>query len=686
MKWLKLRRDKAGFVERFALVTTTEYTGFDILGRVTAAKQTTDGNDYTTGYTYSLSGQLLEQTYPSGRVVKNTYDAGDGSLSQVQSKRSAETYRNFANGFITNPAGAVTAMRLGNGRWENTTFNSRLQPTMIGLGHGVNSQNLLKLEYSYGTTNNNGNVVEQKISVPGVAHPFVQTYSYDELNRITNAEETQNSVQTWEQSFTYDRYGNRNFDEANTTTLPKNCGTAPNFTVCAADKKVVNPSVNTANNRLSTSDDYTFDSVGNLIVDAEGRHFTYDAENRLLEIEDVTSQVVGQYYFDGDGRRVKKVVPGGDEATIFVYDASGNLIQEHSIIVQPTQNAKTQYLTNDHLGTPRINTDSTGQVVSRSDYMPYGEAVAGRSIYQGYAADDISQGFTGYQKDHESGLNFARARMYGTNWGRFTTTDPIIMESGRLADPHRINLYGYVRNNPLSAVDPDGEKIRILGSEEDRIKYEQDLNKRLSGTGLQIKVNKEGYIEVAGEISKKLKGGAKQVFDGIGSEKTATISLVAESGQIDFGTPYNSEGKTNTGQTIDMSDLAKLNEGKIPGLDSSNIVFHETIEAIGIQIKGMDFDTAHSYASNNDAPGLIILRSARAEEGGVVKLLTIDYQVSGSGVRFTAASSFSKFPSVKDYNGSAGASTKDRFKFRATYPLNIVATAPGKASDYAPKK
>ena len=162
----------------------TEYTAFDILGRVTGHKQTTDGNEYTTGYTYYLSGAVNEQTYPSGRVVKNTLDA-DGSLGLVQSKKtSSDFYRPYASNFLYNAAGAVTAMRLGNGRWENTEFNSRLQPTKIGLGSGVNSQSLLKLEYSYGTTANNGNVVEQKITVPGVAHPYIQAYTYDELNRL----------------------------------------------------------------------------------------------------------------------------------------------------------------------------------------------------------------------------------------------------------------------------------------------------------------------------------------------------------------------------------------------------------------------------------------------------------------------------------------------------------------------
>src|SRR5690606_16762765 len=134
-------------------------------------------------------------------------------------------------------------MRLGNGKWENTVFNSRMQPTQIGLGNGVNSQNLLKLEYSYGTTQNNGNVASQTITVPGVAHAFAQNYTYDSLNRLTVAEETQNSSQTWKQTFTFDRYGNRNFDEANTTFtgFDKLCN--GNTVLCTDLKKRLNPAI-----------------------------------------------------------------------------------------------------------------------------------------------------------------------------------------------------------------------------------------------------------------------------------------------------------------------------------------------------------------------------------------------------------------------------------------------------------
>lgn len=203
-------------------------------------------------------------------------------------------------------------MRLGNGKFETTVFNSRLQPTQIGLGSSVSDHGLLKLDYSYGTTHNNGNVLSQTITVPtvGANTGFVatQTYTYDSLNRIKVATENVtphggSSSQSWKQAFTYDRYGNRNFDEADTTTLIKNCGTSPNLTVCAADRKVLNPEILASNNRIKGDqdgdgiNDYTFDASGNTTHDADGRTFIYDAENKQVEVRDSQQNVIGQYQY-----------------------------------------------------------------------------------------------------------------------------------------------------------------------------------------------------------------------------------------------------------------------------------------------------------------------------------------------------------------------------------------------------
>ncbi|MBV6497001.1 MAG: hypothetical protein DCC44_05045 [Acidobacteria bacterium] len=448
-------------------VSTTEYTSFDILGRVTAHKQTTDGTAYSTGYIYNLSGALIEETYPSGRVVKNTLDE-DGSLSQVHSKRTAgDILRPYATNFTYNAAGAITQMRLGNGRWESTQFNSRLQPVQIGLGSGPTAQNLLKLDYEYGATAavNNGNVTKQTITVPTVGantgFTAVQSYTYDEVNRLKGAVENVtptggSASQSWRQAFTFDRYGNRNFDEENSTTLPKNCGTAPNLVVCEADRKVVNPSADAANNRFAAGQGWSYDAAGNTIADANGQTYIYDAENKMVTASNA-SGTLGQYTYDGDGKRVKKVVPSTGETTVFAYDASGKMVAEYSTNVEPVATAKVNYLTTDHLGSPRINTDGNGSVTARHDYHPFGEeidGVGGRTAGLNYGDDTIRKQFTGYERDTETSLDFAEARMYGSNRGRFLSTDP--RTYGSVFEPGTWNHYVYGLNNPYSFVDQKG--------------------------------------------------------------------------------------------------------------------------------------------------------------------------------------------------------------------------------------
>jgi RHS repeat-associated protein len=342
-------------------------------------------------------------------------------------------------------------MRLGNGSWETASYNNRLQITQIGLGIVDSTQDLLKLEYSYGTaTQNNGSLREQKITVPTVgSNPgftAVQTYTYDDLNRIQSARETISGNQTWKQTFVYDRYGNRRFDMAN-TTVPDS----------QSNQNITNPQIDVSNNRFSANQGYDYDQSGNVTKDATDKRFAYDAENKQASFgTNGSSTNGGSYFYDGDGRRVKKVV--GTETTIFVYNASGQLVAEYTTTA-PT-NPQTSYLTSDTLGSPRINTDANGQVAARHDYMPFGEEIAsgtgGRTIAQGYGGqDNIRQKFTSYERDSESELDFAQSRYYSSKHGRFISVDPE-NTGARIANPQSWNGYAYASNNPLKYVDPDG--------------------------------------------------------------------------------------------------------------------------------------------------------------------------------------------------------------------------------------
>ncbi len=469
---------KGALTKVSSTVSETRHTGFDALGRLTSNQQITDGVTYPISYTYNLAGAMVSETYPSGRVVTNSFD-NDGQLSNVSSKAtSTATPRTYANSFRYTAHGAVESMRLGNGKFESTQFNTRLQPTQIALGTSANNTSLLKLNYDYGQSDNNGNVKSQTITVSGMSHPLIQTYNYDSLNRLQSATETSNSAQTWKQTYQFDRYGNRRFDTSNnnTTTLPENF-----------DTNVFNPTFNTANNRMSDNQGYEYDSAGNVTKDAANKRFAYDAENKQTSFGTNGSTTNGgTYSYDGDGKRIKKIV--GTETTIFVYNASGQMVAEYSTTT-PT-NPTISYLTSDTLGTPRINTNANGQVTARHDYMPFGEEIAsgtgGRTTAQGYGGQDsIRQKFTGYERDAETDLDFAQARYYGLMTGRFMSVDPynITVESqitavtnpkkaeaqfvNYLSHPQQWNRYAYVTNNPLKHIDPNGELLELIGSETD---------------------------------------------------------------------------------------------------------------------------------------------------------------------------------------------------------------------------
>lgn len=71
---------------------------------------------------------------------------------------------------------------------------------------------------------------------------------------------------------------------------------------------------------------------------------------------------------------------------------------------------------------------------------------------------DSDHKFTGKERDSESGLDNFGARYDSSSVGRFMSPDPSSVD-GDLVDsesPQSWNMYSYVLNNPLSAVDPDG--------------------------------------------------------------------------------------------------------------------------------------------------------------------------------------------------------------------------------------
>jgi RHS repeat-associated protein len=94
--------------------------------------------------------------------------------------------------------------------------------------------------------------------------------------------------------------------------------------------------------------------------------------------------------------------------------------------------------------------------VARHDFLPFGEE------WPAPVTQKLDKGFTGKERDAETGLDYFGARYYRAEIGRFTTVDPVYTWSENLADPQRWNRYAYVRNNPLKYVDPDGRAIDTI--------------------------------------------------------------------------------------------------------------------------------------------------------------------------------------------------------------------------------
>jgi RHS repeat-associated protein len=421
-------------------VSTSQALAFDNLGRTLASRQITDGINYDSAYLYNLSGALVEETYPSGRKVKNTFEA-DGDLSKIETQRPNLGWEIRAQNLSYTSSGVLEKLQIGNGLWETAQLNSRLQVTQLGLGTSPTDASIWKLNYDFGnSSNNDGNIKSQTLTTPGGT--FNQTFVYDSLDRLKQATETSAGNQTWVQNFSYDRYGNRvGFNQ----TIN---GQTTNGT----------PSVDVNTNRFNAGQGYVYDFAGNVVQDPQNRQFIFNGDNKQVQVKDANQNVIGTYFYDGDGKRIKKV--SNSDTTTFVY-SGGKLVAEYAVTTATPTNPTTNYLGTDMLESPRILTDQNAQVVSRRDFMPFGEDIpnfGARTQSNGYKPDNLRQKFTGYEKDNETGLDFAEARYYHSSVGRFTAVDPLLA-SGKSANPQTFNRYVYSLNSPIVLSDPSGLQV-----------------------------------------------------------------------------------------------------------------------------------------------------------------------------------------------------------------------------------
>jgi RHS repeat-associated protein len=271
-------------------------------------------------------------------------------------------------------------------------------------------------------------------------------YTYDTLDRLINADIT-TKAGAQNLTYRYDRLGN--------ITYKSDVGDYTYSTL--HPHQVVSAGANS----------YTYDHNGNMTTNANAdKTITYSYFNKPVSIQTANDTI--HFHYDQNKKRYKKersdetiyyvgkqyekVIKANDlnEEKYYIY-AEGKVA---AIYTRTLNEATTQYLHYDNLGSVDTITSSIGAITQRSAYQPFGKRIQVDS--EGYQTTErpiTLRGYTGHEHIHEAGLIHMNGRVYDPTLGRFLSADPFIQDP---YDSQSFNRYSYVKNNPLKYTDPSG--------------------------------------------------------------------------------------------------------------------------------------------------------------------------------------------------------------------------------------
>lgn len=427
--------------------TATAYS-YDAMGRALEKWQQTPSvspGGLPVYSTFDLVGNLTTTTTAAGTAITHWYDSANrltkvtSGLNDAQHPPTLYTV-DASVGYY--PSGALRKATYGNGLTETFALNNRLQPCRMNLNSsGSYYSNCTSstptgnvVDYTLGYNaglGDNGNVVSW---TAGGQQAFTRSYTYDNMNRLQTMTDSASGQACKGLSWTVDAWGNL-------TAQTPTGGTCFTFSSGAS-----------TNNRLNS---YQYDAAGNVLYDGS-HHYTYSAEGQILTADDAS------YVYNENGQRVRKNTSSG--WTEYFYGPNGSVQSEYngswpaqyvyagSRLLAIYQNGTTDFVHSDHLGSTRLLSSITQAIVDNMDYEPFGQQTSGGGA--------TTHKFTGKERDAESGLDYFGARYYASVMGRWLSPDWSSSPSGvpyaDLSNPQSLNLYGYMRNNPLGGVDADG--------------------------------------------------------------------------------------------------------------------------------------------------------------------------------------------------------------------------------------
>jgi RHS repeat-associated protein len=400
------------------LLTFTDRKGqktsfaYDPLNRET---QATYADASFTAYTYDLGNRLLQASDSVGGTIARAYDGLD--------RRTSEISRQGSVSYAYDNASRRTRMTVAGQASTSYTYDNANRPTKIT--HGGSAVTLM-----YDSAN------RRKSSL--LANGIMTSYGYDKASELTGLTYGLGVTTVGNLTYAYDAAGRRS-------------SIGGSYARTGLPQAVASASYNADDQLLQWgSSSLTYDLDGNLTNDGVNA-YAWNARNQLASIN---LGATASFLYDGFGRREAKAI--GATNTSFLYDGinpvqelSGTIVTANLLTglavderFSRADAAGPRYCLSDALGNTLGLTDSTGALQTQYTYEPYGNTtITGTSSSNRYQ-------YTGREND-TTGLYYYRARFYNAATGRFISEDPIGFGGG-------VNLYAYVRNNPLRAVDPFG--------------------------------------------------------------------------------------------------------------------------------------------------------------------------------------------------------------------------------------
>jgi RHS repeat-associated protein len=436
-----------------------------------AAGQLTQINDAdaTYNYAYDLDGRLLS--------VNNTGTAGSPSVLMSYGYDAAGNVLSAMDSINGTPAGTNTYT------FDPLNRVTRMQQS----GTGVTNK---RVDYAYNAVGQPINV--KRFSDLAGTQPVAETtHTFDSLNRLTAINHSKGGVPLAAYDYSFDANSritgvtNRDGMSINTyddtdqlTGVDRSFQPDEAYTYDANGNRTNPGYVTGANNRLLSDGkfNYEYDGEGNRtkridILTGAVTEYGWDYRNRLTQVveKDSSGTVINQSSntYDPNDLRIgrtengiaERFVYGQNQNIALEFDSSGSLTNRYlygddidTLLADEPTSGSVLWAFGDNLGTVRDVTDNSGTV---SNHLTYG--AFGNVTNETNPSSGMRFGFTGRDLDRDSGLNYYRSRYYGSDIGRFISEDRIGFAAGDA------NLYRYVKNSPVGAIDPSGNvKIELV--------------------------------------------------------------------------------------------------------------------------------------------------------------------------------------------------------------------------------